>query len=99
MHFINTCYTAFSVLKNYIKKKELIPVNFSLSHQQNTNLITMWVEENTQEITHFVCRKNSDTFFEIWTFSDDYINTNYECFDYADVNTPNIRNVKECQNL
>lgn len=87
------------MLTDYIKQKELTIINFSLSEQQSSDLITIWVEENAQEITHFICRKNSNVFFEIWTFSHNYVNINYECFDYSNVNTPDIRSVKECQKL
>lgn len=42
---MNTFYTAYSVLKNYIDKLGLTIVNFSLI-KQSPDRVTMWVEDN-----------------------------------------------------
>jgi hypothetical protein len=88
---MNTFYSPYSVLKKYIQDvQNLEIVNFSLL-QQSPNRIVMWVADNDKNLTHFVCVKMSSTQFLIWGYNNNYeqvINTSY---DYADVNTPNLR--------
>ena len=86
---INTYYTAYSVLKNYVDKQGLKIVNFSLI-KQSPDRVTMWVEDNDRNITHFVCIKMACTQFLIWGYNSDYEQVIATGFDYADVNTPEL---------
>lgn len=84
---MNTFYTAFEVLKRYIETvQELTIVNFTLKHM--TNRCVIWVADNDQDITHFVCEKHSPTHFVIYGYGNDYAQVVQTSYDYADVNTP-----------
>lgn len=84
---MNTFYTAFSVLKHYIKSLNLSIANFSLA-ENAPDRVVIWVEENAQGITHLVCIKMSCTQFLIWGYGNNYEEVIHTSFDYADVNTP-----------
>lgn len=86
---MNTYYSAYSVLKNYVDKQGLKIVNFSLI-KQSPDRVTMWVEDNDRNITHLVCIKMSCTQFLIWGYNNDYEQIISTGFDYADVNTPEL---------
>lgn len=86
---MNTFYTAFDVLKNYIKNKGLEIVNFSLIRNSPCRVV-IWVSDNTQGITHFVCVQMSPTQFCIWGYGENYQQIEATSFDYADVNTPQL---------
>lgn len=83
----NTFYTAFSVLKDYIDKQGLTVVNFALQ-DQSPDRVVIWVTENQQGISHFVCMKVSPTQFLLWWYDNQYTEMGHTSFDYADVNTP-----------
>ncbi|MBP5362729.1 MAG: hypothetical protein J6Y71_06905 [Ruminococcus sp.] len=84
---MNTFYTAFEVLKRYIETvQELTIVNFTLKHM--TNRCVIWVADNDQDITHFICEKHSPTHFVIYGYDNDYAQVVQTSYDYADVNTP-----------
>ena len=84
---MNTFYTAFEVLKRYIETvQELTIVNFTLRHLANRCVI--WVADNDQNITHFVCEKHSPTQFLIYGYDNNYEQVVQTSYDYADVNTP-----------
>lgn len=86
---MNTFYTAYSVLKSYIQKHGYKIINFSLRGQAPDRVV-IWVEENDNKVTHFVCIKMSCTQFLIWGYNNDYEQIIATGFDYADVNTPNL---------
>lgn len=88
---MNTFYTAYSVLKGYIEKQELSIINFSLL-KQSPDRVVIWVEDNLQQITHYVCVKMSCTQFLIWGYNNNYEQVVSTGFDYADVNTPELNN-------
>lgn len=84
---MNTFYTAFEVLKRYIETvQELTIVNFTLKHM--TNRCVIWVADNDQDITHFICEKHSPTNFIIYGYDNNYAQVVQTSYDYADVNTP-----------
>lgn len=90
---MNTFYTAFDVLKKYIERTGHTISFFSLS-EQSPDRVVMWVEENVEEITHFVCAKMSCTQFLIWGYDNNFRQVISTGFDYADVNTPNYHKMK-----
>ncbi len=84
---MNTFYTAFSVLRNYIDALNLTVEIFSLAENAPDSVV-IWVEENDRNITHLVCIKMSCTQFLIWGYGNNYEEVLHTSFDYADVNTP-----------
>lgn len=86
---LNTFYTALSVLKNYIQKHGYEIINFSLQGQAPDRVV-MWVAENENHVTHFVCIKMSCTQFLLWGYGNNYEEVLHTSFDYADVNTPDL---------
>lgn len=61
-------YNAYDVLKDYIKERGFEIRNFNLIKQRPDHVI-IWVEKPENEITHFVCQKNSPTQFFIWGYN------------------------------
>ena len=89
---MNTFYTAFSVLKRYVEEvQKLTIVNFTAT-QLNKRCI-IWVEDNDQGITHFICEKHSPTQFIIYGYDNDYTQVVQTSYDYADVNTPPLARI------
>lgn len=86
---VNTYYNAFDVLKSYIKGKGLEITNFSLIRNAPDRVV-IWVGDNDQNITHYVCVKASLTQFLIWGYGENYEEVMHTSFDYADVNTPHL---------
>lgn len=84
----NTYYSAFDVLKSYIKSQELTIVNYTV--KQRYTHCTMWVAPNEGNITHFVCDKVSPTQFIIYWYGEDYAQLGQTSFDFVDVNTPDL---------
>lgn len=89
---MNTFYTAFQVLKDYIEKEGYTISNFSLMGNAPDRVV-IWVAENEKGITHFVCVKMGCTQFLIWGYSNDYSQVIATGFDYADVNTPPLAKI------
>lgn len=83
----NRIYTAYSVLKKYIDDHGYTITNYSLL-KQSPDRVIMWVDENPEHHTHFVCIKMSCTQFLIWGYGEDYKQSLYTSFDFADQNTP-----------
>ena len=55
----------------------------------------MWVEDNSQGITHFVCVKMDCTQFLIWGYNNNYEQIVATGYDFADVNTPDFKKVRD----
>ena len=91
---MNVFYTAFDVLKRHIEKQGLKMNYFSLAGQ-SPNRVIMWVEDNPQGITHFVCVKMDCTQFLIWGYNNNYEQIVATGYDYADVNTPDFKKERE----
>ena len=89
---MNTFYTAFSVLKKYVEEvQELTPVNFTATEINSRCVI--WVEDNEQGLTHFICEKHSPTHFVIYGYDNEYTQAVQTSYDYADVNTPPLARI------
>lgn len=85
---MNTFYSAFDVLKSYIKKQGLTIVNYSV--KQRYNYCIMWVAPNDSDITHFVCRKVGPLQFMLNWYGEDYAEIGNTSFEFSDVNTPTL---------
>ena len=78
-----TYYSAFDVLKTYLKNNNYTIVNFELMEQRPDNVL-VWVDENNaQKATHFVCEKNSPVQFLIWAYNSDGEQVIHTSISYA----------------
>ena len=84
---MNTFYTPFQVLNHYVTEVKNLTVT-NIAPRVYPQSCAIWVAENEQGITHFICRQLSRTQFVIWAYDNNYAEIEVTSFDYADVNTP-----------
>lgn len=87
---MNTYYTAYSVLKQFLEDNNYSVVNVDLIGK-SPDKVTLWVDSNDKGITHFTCIKIDCTQFIIMGYDDNFRMCVHIGYDFAEITKRSLK--------